>query len=45
MKKYAVPIILGTITTTEIVVLKDIDGSIFLWVMYGIYKIFKLSEV
>lgn len=33
-----VPVILGIITVLEIVFIKDMHGSMFLWTCFGLYR-------
>lgn len=35
----AMPVILGVISITEIIVIKDFQASIVLWFIYGLYKV------
>lgn len=42
MKKITIttPLILGAITIAEIAIVREMNGSIVLWIMYGMYKLF-----
>lgn len=37
-------VILGVITVVELIVTKDMGGSFWLWILYGIYRFFADDE-
>jgi hypothetical protein len=44
MKKITGPIILGIITVTELIVTHEMGSSIFLWIGYGVIRLFRWMD-